>query len=49
MSGKTIYGEPKQKTTLSLTETALKWLTQKQVELNANSLSDTLEKMARNK
>ena len=49
MSGKLIYGEPKKKTTLSLTQTAIKWLEEKQVELGANSLSDALEKMARNK
>jgi hypothetical protein len=47
MSGKTIYGESKNKTTLSLTKTAIKWLEKNQVELCANSLSDTIEKMAR--
>jgi hypothetical protein len=48
MSGKTIYGEPKNKTTLTLTKTALKWLEKMQIELNANSLSDAIEKMSRN-
>lgn len=47
MSGKTIYGEGKDKTTLSLTKTAITWLKEKQVELRANSLSDTIERMAR--
>jgi hypothetical protein len=47
MSGKTIYGEPKNKTTLTLTKTALKWLEKMQIELNANSLSDAIEKMSR--
>lgn len=49
MSGKLIYGEPKKKTTLSLTKTVIKWLEEQQVELGANSLSDALEKMARKK
>jgi hypothetical protein len=46
---KTIYNEPKNKTTLSLTKTALEWLEREREKLNANSLSDALEKMARKK
>lgn len=49
MPRKKIYDEDKNKTTLSLTKTAIKWLEEKQVELGANSLSDALEKMARKK
>ena len=47
MSGKKIYGEPKRRFTMTLTETAIKWLEEKQKELGANSLSDVIERMAR--
>ena len=34
---------------MTLTETAIQWLEEKQVELGANSLSDVIERMARKK
>jgi hypothetical protein len=34
---------------MTLTETAIQWLEQKQIELGANSLSDVIERMARKK
>ncbi|MEQ8463551.1 hypothetical protein [Coleofasciculus sp. E1-EBD-02] len=33
---------------MTLTETAINWLEEKRVEMGANSLSDTIERMARN-
>jgi hypothetical protein len=47
MPRKKIYGEKKTKLTLTLTQTAKDWLESKQTELKANSLSDTIERMAR--
>ncbi|WP_333148288.1 hypothetical protein [Microcoleus sp. B13-B6] len=47
MPRKKIYSEPKRKVNLSLTETATKWLEFKQVELTASSLSDVIERLAR--
>jgi hypothetical protein len=47
MPRKKIYSEPKRKVSLSLTETATKWLEGKQVELTASSLSDVIERLAR--
>ncbi|WP_446370645.1 hypothetical protein [Coleofasciculus sp. D1-CHI-01] len=47
MPRKKIYGESKRRFTMTLTETALQWLEQKQLELGANSLSDVIERMAR--
>lgn len=47
MAGKKIYGEPKRRFTMTLTETAIKWLEEKQAQLSANSLSDVIERMAR--
>ena len=44
-----IYGEEKRKTTLTLTETAFKWLEEQKDLLGANSISDTIERMARKK
>ncbi|MEB3180465.1 MAG: hypothetical protein VKL59_15770 [Nostocaceae cyanobacterium] len=32
---------------MTLTETAIRWLSEKQQEINANSLSDVIERMAR--
>lgn len=32
---------------MTLTETAIKWLEQKQIEIKASSLSDVIERMAR--
>ncbi len=47
MAGKAIYNEPKRRFTMTLTETAIEWLQLKQTELGANSLSDVIERMAR--
>ncbi len=47
MAGKKIYGEEKRRVNLTLTQTAVKWLEEKRIELGANSLSDVIEKMAR--
>jgi hypothetical protein len=49
MAGKKIYNESKRRFTMTLTETAIKWLEDKQLELGANSLSDVIERMARKK
>ncbi len=49
MAGKKIYNEPKRRFTMTLTQTAIQWLSQKQLELGANSLSDAVERMAREK
>lgn len=49
MAGKKIYNEPKRRFTMTLTETAIQWLEQKQLDLGANSLSDVIERMAREK
>ncbi len=49
MPGKKIYGESKRRFTMTLTETAIQWLEEKQVKLGANSLSDVIERMAREK
>jgi uncharacterized protein (DUF1778 family) len=47
MAGKKIYGEKKKQISLSLTKTAVKWLEAKQAQLTARSLSDVIERMAR--
>jgi hypothetical protein len=47
MPRKKIYSEPKRKVNLSLTETATKWLEEKQLQLTASSLSDVIERLAR--
>ena len=47
MPRKKIYNEQKRRFTMTLTETAIKWLEEKQIELGANSLSDVIERMAR--
>jgi predicted CopG family antitoxin len=49
MPGKKIYNESKRRFTMTLTETAIQWLQQKQQELGANSLSDVIERLARQK
>ncbi|MEB3182065.1 MAG: hypothetical protein VKL59_23970 [Nostocaceae cyanobacterium] len=46
MAGKKIYNESKRRFTMTLTDTAIQWLTEKQSELGANSLSDVIERMA---
>lgn len=47
MARKKIYGEAKARLSLSLTETAIKWLEAQQTHLTASSLSDVIERMAR--
>jgi hypothetical protein len=42
-----IYGESKQRFTMTLTDTAIQWLKTQQGLLGANSLSDVIERMAR--
>lgn len=49
MARKKIYSEPKRRFTMTLTETAITWLEQKQIEMQAGSLSDVIERMAREK
>lgn len=49
MARKKIYNEEKRRFTMTLTETAIQWLEKKQMELGANSLSDVIERMAREK
>ena len=49
MSRKKIYNESKRQVTMTLTETAIRWLEQEKESIGANSLSDTIEPMARNK
>ncbi|MDJ0617397.1 MAG: hypothetical protein QNJ63_11740 [Calothrix sp. MO_192.B10] len=49
MPRKKIYNEHKRRFTMTLTDTAIKWLSEKQTELGANSLSDVIERMAREK
>ena len=49
MAGQKIYQESKRRFTMTLTETAIQWPLQKQLELGANSLSDVIERMARAK
>ena len=48
MPRKKIYDEEKRRFTMTLTETAVKWLEMKKEEIGANSLSDVIERMARN-
>ena len=49
MAGKKIYNESKRRFTMTLTETAIQWLEERKQELRANSLSDVIERMARQK
>ncbi len=49
MARKKIYDEEKQRFTMTLTKTAIEWLESQRKTLNANSLSDVIERMARNK
>jgi uncharacterized protein YjiS (DUF1127 family) len=49
MARKKIYSESKRRFTMTLTETAIQWLEKRQQELGANSLSDAVERMAREK
>ena len=46
-TSKTIYGEHKSKIQLTVTPTAVRWLHRKREELTAVSLSDVLERLAR--
>ncbi|MBE9211281.1 hypothetical protein IQ247_00855 [Plectonema cf. radiosum LEGE 06105] len=47
MARKKIYSETKRRFTMTLTQTAIEWLEHKQIELQAGSLSDVIERMAR--
>lgn len=47
MAGKKIYNESKRRFTMTLTETAIKWLESMKEEMGANSLSDVIERLAR--
>lgn len=47
MARKKIYSERKRRLNLTLTDTAIKWLESQQIQLTASSLSDTIERMAR--
>lgn len=47
MARKKIYSETKRRLSLTLTDTAIKWLTVQQALLTASSLSDAIERMAR--
>jgi hypothetical protein len=49
MARKKIYSESKRRFTMTLTETAIQWLEDKQIEMQAGSLSDVIERMAREK
>ncbi len=49
MARKKIYSETKRRFTMTLTETAIAWLNQQQIEMKAGSLSDVIERMAREK
>ncbi|MBD2606981.1 hypothetical protein H6G81_21230 [Scytonema hofmannii FACHB-248] len=49
MARKKIYAEPKRRFTMTLTQTAIEWLEEKQIEMLAGSLSDVIERMAREK
>jgi hypothetical protein len=49
MARKKIYSESKRRFTMTLTETAIQWLEQKQIQMQAGSLSDVIERMAREK
>lgn len=49
MARKKIYSEAKRRFTMTLTETAIQWLEEKQNEMQAGSLSDVVERMAREK
>ncbi len=48
MARKKIYNESKRRFTMTLTETAIQWLRSQQAKLGANSVSDAIERMARN-
>lgn len=47
MAGRKIYNESKRRFTMTLTETAIQWLDSKKEEMGANSLSDVIERLAR--
>lgn len=47
MPRKKIYEETKNKITLTLTATAIAWLETKKAEIHATSISDTIERLAR--
>ena len=47
MAGKNIYNQPKRRFTMTLTESAISWLESMKGEMGANSLSDVVERLAR--
>lgn len=47
MPAKKIYNESKRRFTMTLTETAIEWLESMKQEMGANSLSDVVERLAR--
>ncbi|MDB9450569.1 hypothetical protein [Dolichospermum circinale] len=47
MARKKIYAEEKRRFTMTLTQTAVQWLEQKQIDIKASSISDVIERMAR--
>ena len=47
MARKKIYAEEKRRFTMTLTQTAIQWLEQKQIDIKASSISDVIERMAR--
>jgi hypothetical protein len=49
MNGKTLYTEKKGRLDLSLTPTAIAWLESQRDRLAARGLSDTIERLAREK
>ena len=49
MPARKIYNESKRRFTMTLTETAIEWLESKKLEIGANSLSDVVERLARQK
>jgi hypothetical protein len=49
MARNKIYSEPKCRFTITLTETAIAWLEEKQHEISASRLSDVVERLAREK
>jgi predicted CopG family antitoxin len=47
MPAKKIYNESKRRFTMTLTQTAIEWLEAMKEDIGANSLSDVVERLAR--
>lgn len=47
MPARKIYNESKRRFTMTLTQTAIQWLETQKQEMQANSLSDVIERLAR--